>query len=472
MARPLWDEPERPFCARSNVGQAPKKYMSSLTLALLIFGLCYLLIMTERLHKTIVALSGATLMIVLGVVSQEEAFYSHEFGVDYNVVFLLIGMMVIVNIVRETGLFEVLAIWAAQRADAKPFRLLVLLALLTAGQSAMLDNVTTVLLMAPVTLAIAKRLELDPIPFLLTEALASNIGGTATLVGDPPNIMIASKAELSYLDFLFVMGPIAIVIMVVFVGALWLILGRSMTVDPQLREAVLALSSREAVPDKAFLRRCLFLLVVVNVGFCLHSLVHLEPATIALLGASLFMLIGHARRTPEDAEEMTYLAEVEWQTIFFFIGLFVLVGGLVKVGVIRYLADQLVTVTRGNLTGSTMAVLWGSAALSAVVDNIPYVAAMNPLIVDLARSLHPEVTDYVALVHQPDIIPLWWALALGACLGGNGTIIGASANVVIVNIARKAGYRISFWQFMKFGFPVMIGSVALSALYLWLVFLR
>ncbi|MDF0676294.1 MAG: ArsB/NhaD family transporter [Nitrospira sp.] len=446
--------------------------MSSLTVALLIFSLCYLLIMTERLHKTIVALSGAALMIVFGVVSQEEAFYSHKFGVDYNVVFLLIGMMVIVNIVRETGLFEVLAIWAAQRADAKPFRLLVLLALLTAGQSAMLDNVTTVLLMAPVTLAIAKRLELDPIPFLLTEALASNIGGTATLVGDPPNIMIASKAELSYLDFLFVMGPIAIVIMAVFVGVLWLICGRSMTVEPHLREAVLALSSREAVQDQAFLRRCLFLLVVVNVGFCLHSLVHLEPATIALLGASLFMLIGHARRKPEDAEELTYLAEVEWKTIFFFIGLFILVGGLVKVGIIRYLADQLVAVTRGNLAGSTMAVLWGSAALSAVVDNIPYVAAMNPLIVDLARSLHPEVTDYVALVHQPDIIPLWWALALGACLGGNGTIIGASANVVIVDIARKAGYRITFWQFLKFGFPVMVGSVALSALYLWLVFLR
>ncbi|NGZ08579.1 MAG: hypothetical protein CV088_04215 [Nitrospira sp. LK70] len=446
--------------------------MSSLTLALLIFGLCYLLIMTERLHKTIVALSGAALMIAFGVVSQEEAFYSHEFGVDYNVVFLLIGMMVIVNIVRETGLFEVLAIWAAQRADAKPFRLLVLLALLTAGQSAMLDNVTTVLLMAPVTLAIARRLELDPIPFLLTEALASNIGGTATLVGDPPNIMIASKADLSYLDFLFVMGPIAVIIMAVFLGTIWLIFGRSMTVEPHLREAVLALSSREAVSDQAFLRRCLVLLVVVNVGFCLHSLVHLEPATIALLGASLFMLIGHARRKPEDAEELTYLAEVEWKTIFFFIGLFILVGGLVKVGVIRYLADQLVAVTRGNLGGSTMAVLWGSAALSAVVDNIPYVAAMNPLIVDLARSLHPEITDYVTLVHQPDIIPLWWALALGACLGGNGTIIGASANVVIVDIARRAGYRITFWQFLKFGFPVMGGSVALSAIYLWLLFLR
>ena len=446
--------------------------MSSLTLAVLIFLVCYALIMTERLHKTIVALFGAALMIGLGVVSQEEAFYSHEFGVDYNVVFLLIGMMVILNIVRETGLFEVLAIWAAQRADARPFRLLVLLAVLTAVLSAMLDNVTTVLLMAPVTLAITKRLELNPVTFLITEALASNIGGTATLVGDPPNIMIASKAELGYLDFLIVLGPIVVIMMVVFLTVLWLIFGRTMTVAPHLREAVLALSSREFVPDDAFLRRCLFLLAVVNVGFCVHSLVHLEPATIALLGASLFMVIGHARRKPEDTEELTYLAEVEWKTIFFFIGLFILVGGLVKVGVIRYLADQLVTVTRGNLTGSTMAVLWGSAILSAVVDNIPYVAAMNPLIVDLARSLHPEMTDYVALVHQPDIIPLWWALALGACLGGNGTIIGASANVVIVDIARKSGYRITFWQFFKFGFPVMIGSVTLSAIYLWLVFLR
>ncbi|MFY4730253.1 SLC13 family permease, partial [Nitrospira sp. BLG_2] len=389
--------------------------MSSLTLALLIFGLCYVLIMTERLHKTIVALFGAAVMIGLGVVSQEEAFYSHEFGVDYNVVFLLIGMMVIINIVRETGLFEVLAIWAAQRADAKPFRLLVLLAILTAVLSAMLDNVTTVLLMAPVTLAITKRLELNPVTFLMAEALASNIGGTATLVGDPPNIMIASKAELSYLDFLLVMGPIVIVIMAVFLTVLWLVFGRRMTVAPHLREAVLKLNMGEAVPDEPFLRRCLFLLAVVNVGFCLHSLVHLEPATIALLGASLFMVIGHARRKPEDSEELTYLAEVEWKTIFFFIGLFILVGGLVKVGVIRYLADQLVAVTRGNLAGSTMAVLWGSAILSAVVDNIPYVAAMNPLIVDLARSLHPEMTDYVALVHQPDIIPLWWALALGAC---------------------------------------------------------
>jgi Na+/H+ antiporter NhaD/arsenite permease-like protein len=446
--------------------------MSSLSLALLIFGTCYLVIITERTHKTIVALFGAAVMIGLGVVSQDEAFYSHEFGVDYNVVFLLIGMMVIINVVRETGLFEVLAIWAAQRADAQPFRLLVLLSLLTAGLSAMLDNVTTVLLMAPVTLSIAKRLELNPIAFLVTEALASNIGGTATLVGDPPNIMIASKAQLGYLDFLVVLGPIVAVIMALFVVALWITVGRTMTVAPHLRTAVLGLSLREAVLDRPFLHRCLWLLGIVNVGFCIHSLIHLEPATIALLGASLFMLIGHARRKPGDGEELSYLTDVEWKTIFFFIGLFILVGGLVKVGAIRYVADQLVALTRGNLAGSTMAVLWGSAILSAAVDNIPYVAAMNPLIVDLARSLHPEISDYATLVHQPDIIPLWWALALGACLGGNGTIVGASANVVIVDIARKAGYPVSFWQFFKFGFPVMMGSVLMSALYLWFLFLR
>ncbi len=445
--------------------------MSSFHLALLIFGVSYLLIMTERIHKTIVALFGAALMISLGVVSQDEAFYSHEYGVDYNVVFLLIGMMVIVNIIRETGLFEVLAIWAAKRADAKPFRLLVLLAMITAVLSAMLDNVTTVLLMAPVTLSITRRLELNPISFLIVQAVASNIGGTATLVGDPPNIMIASKAELSYLDFLIVLGPAVAVILVVFVAVLWLLFGRRMSVSGHLREAVLALNPRDAVRDPASLRRCLWLLALVNIGFCLHSLIHQEPATVALLGASLFMLMGHPRNGTHDAEELSYLTEVEWKTIFFFIGLFILVGGLVKVGAIRLVADQLVTATEGNLTGATLAVLWGSAVLSAAVDNIPYVAAMNPLIVDLARSLHPDITDYSTLVHQPDILPLWWALALGACLGGNGTLIGASANVVIVDLARKAGYPITFWQFFKFGFPVMIGTVLISSLYLWLVFL-
>lgn len=444
--------------------------MTPFTIALTIFGCAYLAIITERVHKTIVALFGAALMIGLGVVSQEEAFYSHELGVDYNVVFLLIGMMVIVNIVRETGLFEVMAIWAAKVAQAQPFRLLVLLTLLTAGLSAMLDNVTTVLLMAPVTLSITKRLELNPISFLVTEALASNIGGTATLVGDPPNIMIASKADLGYLDFLAVLGPAVLVILAVFIAMLWLVFGRHLTVPAQLQGVVMAMDPRDAIRDPVLMTRSLWLLGLVNAAFCFHSLIHLEPATIALLGASLFMLIGHARQKPEEAEELAYLAEVEWKTIFFFIGLFILVGGLVKVGVIHALAEQVVQATKGNVVGASLAVLWGSALLSAVIDNIPYVAAMNPLIVDLARSLHPDITNYTVLVHQPDILPLWWALALGACLGGNGTIIGASANVVIVDLARKAGYPITFWQFFKLGFPVMIGSMLLSTLYMWIVF--
>lgn len=444
---------------------------SDLSIALVIFALAYGLIVTERIHKTIVALCGGALMIVSGVVTQDEAFYSHEFGVDYNVVFLLIGMMVIVNIVRETGLFEVLAIWSAQRAGAQPFRMLALLSLVTAVLSAMLDNVTTVLLMAPVTLSIAKRLDLNPAPFLIVEAIASNIGGTATLVGDPPNIMIASKAELGYLQFLIVLGPVVVVIMAVFLVALRLFYGSAMQVAPHLKEAVLSLDPRDAVQDPRLLRRSVWLLLAVNVAFCLHGVLHLQPATIALVGASAFMLLGHANKK-HDPAELSYLADVEWKTIFFFIGLFILVGALVKVGVISMLAARLLSLTQGHPAIAALSILWGSAFLSAIIDNIPYVAAMNPLVVDLARSLHPEITDYTTMVHQPDILPLWWSLALGACLGGNGTLIGASANVVIADLARKAGYPISYRQFFMIGFPVMVGSLLLSTVYVWLIFFR
>jgi len=444
---------------------------SDLSIALAIFAVSYGLIITERIHKTIVALGGAALMIVSGVVTQDEAFYSHEFGVDYNVIFLLIGMMIIVNIVRDTGLFEVLAIWSAQRAGADPFRMLALLALVTAVLSAMLDNVTTVLLMAPVTLSIAKRLRLDPVPFLIVEAIASNIGGTATLVGDPPNIMIASKAQLGYLQFLIVLGPAVVGIMAVFLVGLRLLYGGSLQVAPHLKEAVLGLAPRDAVQDPLLLRRCVWLLGLVNLAFGLHGVLHLEPATIALVGASAFMLIGRANRK-HNSDELSYLADVEWKTIFFFIGLFILVGALVKVGVIGMLATQLLSVTQGHPAAAVFSILWGSALLSAVIDNIPYVAAMNPLVVDLARSLHPEISDYTTLVHHPDILPLWWSLALGACLGGNGTLIGASANVVIADLARRAGYPISYRQFLMVGFPVMVGSLLLSTLYVWLLFLR
>ena len=444
--------------------------ISDVAIALVIFAVAYGFIVTERIHKTIVAMCGAALMIVSGVLTQEEAFYSHEFGIDYNVVFLLIGMMVIVNIVRETGLFEVLAIWSAQRAGADAFRMMALLAVVTAVLSAMLDNVTTVLLMAPVTLSITKRLELNPVPFLIVEALSSNIGGTATLVGDPPNIMIASKAELGYLQFLTVLGPIVLLIMAVFLICLRVFYRAAVQVAPDLKDALLALDPRDAVEDPVSLKRCVWLLAVINAAFCLHGVLHLQPATIALVGASAFMLIGRSKTRHDD--DLSYLTDVEWKTIFFFIGLFILVGGLVKVGVIGGLADRLVLFTQGHPAFSALAVLWGSAVLSAIVDNIPYVAAMNPLVVDLARSLHPEITDQAALLHQPDILPLWWALALGACLGGNGTVIGASAKVVIVDLARKAGYPISYRQFFLAGFPVMVGSVLLSSLYIWLLFLR
>jgi Na+/H+ antiporter NhaD/arsenite permease-like protein len=444
--------------------------MSDLSIALLVFGASYLAIITERVHKTIAALLGATLMIVLGVLTQEEAFHSPRFGVDYNVIFLLIAMMVIVNIIRKTGLFELLAIWAARRANARPFRMMLLLSTITALLSALLDNVTTVLLMAPVTLELTRRLELDPIPFLVSEAMASNIGGTATLVGDPPNIMIASKAGLSYVDFLVELSLIVAIILGVYLVGLWLVFGRRMTVAPHLQDAVLRLDPREAVKDVAFLRRCLVLLALTTLGFCFHGPLHLQPATVALLGASLFMLAGQGTRDEKHGAELDYLADVEWKTIFFFIGLFILVGGLVKVGVMRYLAQQLVAATQGNMAGTAMTVLWGSAIISAVVDNIPYVAAMNPLILDFAASLHPTVTEPMALSHQPDILPLWWALALGACLGGNGTMIGATANVVIVDIASRAGHHISFWRFLLFGLPVMFGSVALSTVYLWVRF--
>ncbi len=445
--------------------------MSDMTLALVIFGVCYLAIITERIHKTIVALLGASLMISLGVVTQEEAFHSHDYGVDYNVIFLLIAMMVIINITSKTGLFQVLAIWTAKRSGARPFRMLALLAVITASLSAFLDNVTTVLLMAPVTLELTRRLELNPVVYLVAEALASNIGGTGTLVGDPPNIMIASKAELTYLDFLLILGPVVLVILLTFVGGLWVVAGRSLSVPPHLREAILQLKAREAIKDRKLLTKSLWLLGLTTVGFCLHSVLHLQPATVALLGASLFMLIGHGHaKASGNHQEMDYLMEVEWKTIFFFVGLFILVGGLVKVGAIRAVAQQVVDVTQGHVVGTTMTVLWGSAILSAVIDNIPYVAAMNPLIVDLARSLHPDVLDYQALVHQPDILPLWWALALGACLGGNGTLIGASANVVIVDLARRAGHHISFWRFLALGLPVMCGSLLISTLYLWLRF--
>jgi len=321
--------------------------------------------------------------------------------------------------------------------------------------------VTTVLLIAPVTMLVCDALDLDAVPFLITEALASNIGGTATLIGDPPNIMIASKAGLSFMDFLVNLAPIVIVIMVVYIVSIRFIFGRSMTVREELRQRIMAMDEREAIKDPVLIKKALIVLALTMTGFTLHGVLHMEPATIALLGAATLLLISGIR------EPHHIFSEVEWTTLFFFIGLFIIIGGVVKVGLISWMSVKMLEYTQGNLFETSMVLMWFSAFASAFIDNIPYVATMNPLIIDMAKQLWPDLQG-AALLHHPDLMPLWWSLALGACLGGNGTAIGASANVIVVGMAEKMGRPISFMRFMTYGMPLMIESVIVSTIYIWL----
>jgi Na+/H+ antiporter NhaD/arsenite permease-like protein len=389
-------------------------------------------------------------MVLLGVVDAKTAFFSEETGIDWNVIFLLLGMMVIVGVLRQTGVFEYLAIWAAKRAGGRPFAVMVMLVVITAVASALLDNVTTVLLVAPVTLLVCDRLGLKPVPFLIAEAMASNIGGTATLVGDPPNIIIASRSGLSFNDFLANLLPIVVVLIAVFIGLCRLMFRSSFVFDAERAAAVMDLDEREAIQDKGLLVRSLVILALVLVGFVSHSALHLEPSIVALLGAGAAVAVSRL----EPAE---YLGEVEWSTLVFFGGLFVMVGALVEVGVVESVGHALTEAVGDRLMLATTVVLAGSAVLSGMVDNIPYVATMAPIIQDLVgRS-----TD---LQHEA----LWWALALGADLGGNSTAVGASANVVILGIAARNGHPISFWQFTRYGLVVAATTVTISWFYLWL----
>jgi len=426
-----------------------------------IFFIALAIIISEKIHKTIVSLFGASLVLVLKILEQHEAFHLEEFGVDWNVIFLLIGMMTIINLMRPTGLFEYIAIRSAKLGKGDPVRIMSIFAVITAILSALLDNVTTVLLLAPVTMLIADALEVNPIPFLIVEALASNIGGTATLIGDPPNIMIASKAKLNFMDFVVHLTPAVIVMMVVFVLLIKLVFGRRLTTREELKKRIMAMNEKEAIKDPVMLTKSLVVLGIVLVGFVLHGIFHYEPATIALFGAGLLLLLSGTH------EPHHILAEVEWPVIFFFIGLFIMVGGLVKVGAITLMSQKILALTHGNLFATSMVIMWFSAVASAVVDNIPYVATMNPLVVDMARELWPNLSG-TALLHHPDLMPVWWSLALGACLGGNGTAIGASANVIVVGMAEKGGHKISFLKFMAYGVPITLLTVFLSMLYVWL----
>ncbi|MFF4238266.1 ArsB/NhaD family transporter [Actinomadura geliboluensis] len=423
------------------------------TAAIVIFVCAYVLIASEKVHRTAVALGGAGLMLLLHITDAHGAFFSTESGIDWNVIFLLLGMMVIVSVLRRTGVFEFVAIWAAKRARGRPYRLMVMLVVLTAAASALLDNVTTVLLIAPVTFLVCERLALRPEPYLIAEVMASNIGGTATLVGDPPNIIIASRGGLSFNDFLVHLAPLVAVLVVVFCLLCRWLFRAEFRYDPDLAAEVMALEEREAITDRRLLAQGLTVLAIVIAAFVLHPVLHYEPSVVALLGAGL--LVAATKVTTEEA-----LSEVEWPTLVFFAGLFVMVGGLVETGVIGDVSKAAADATDGRLGVAAMLLLWASAVLSAIVDNIPYVATMSPIVADLVQQ-HPGGEGNV----------LWWALALGADLGGNATAIGASANVVVLGIAARNGTPISFWRFTRYGLVVTLVTVALATPYLWLRYL-
>ena len=419
--------------------------------AVSVFVVAYILIASDRINKTLVALCGAAIILALTVIDADDAFFSHETGIDWNVIFLLFGMMIIVSVLRQTGVFEYIAIWAAKRANGSPLRIMILLVLVTAFASALLDNVTTVLLIAPVTLLVCDRLAINPVPFLIAEVLASNIGGASTLVGDPPNIIIASRAGLTFNDFLVHMTPIVLIVMVVFIALVPFIFRGSFDVDPARVSDVMTLNEREAIRDPSLLIKCGLVLVAVFAAFIGHSVLHIEPSVVALLGAGILVLISRL-------EQRDYLSSVEWETLLFFAGLFVMVGALVKTGVVEELARSATEITGGNGLLTTMLILGISAPVSGIIDNIPFTATMTPIVAELSASVS-GLTD-------PNV--LWWALALGADFGGNLTAIGASANVVMLGIARRADYPISFWEFTRKGALITVVSIVLSALYLWL----
>ncbi len=419
--------------------------------AVVIFAVAYILIATEKIHRVKVALGGAVLMFLVGATTAEEAFFDAESGIDWNVIFLLLGMMLIVAVLRRTGIFEYVAIWSVKRARGRPFRVLVILVLVTAIASAALDNVTTVLLIAPVTFLVCDRLGVPVVPFLIAEALASNIGGTATLVGDPPNIIIASRADLSYVDFLVNLAPLVAVLMLVFIGLCRLMFPSAFHFDESRVDQIMALNEREAIRDRRLLTISLGVLALVTIAFVAHAFVHLEPSVVALVGG--LVLLAASRLRPEAVAQ-----DVEWPTLMFFAGLFVMVGSLVNTGAIEQLSRAATDLAEGRLAAASIGLLWGSAVISGLVDNIPYVATMSPVTADLVAA---EGGGTQAR-------SLWWSLALGADLGGNATAVGASSNVIVIGLAEKAGHKITFWGFTKYGLIVASVTVAIATPYVLL----
>ncbi|TJY39771.1 hypothetical protein E5161_17650 [Cohnella pontilimi] len=418
--------------------------------AIALFLIIYALIISEKIHRTITAMIGGILMILLGIVDQETALHH----IDFNTLGLLVGMMVIVSITAETGLFTSIAVIAAKKAKGEPVRILVALSLVTAVGSAFLDNVTTVLLMVPVTLDITRRLKVSPLPFLMTQIVVCNVGGTATLIGDPPNIMIGSAVkELTFMAFIENLAPIAIIILIVYMALFILIYRNKLQTTTELKHELLNIDTAKLIKNPKLLRKCLAVLGLTILGFFLHQALHLESATVALAGAFLLLLL-----TGEHMMEQA-LARVEWTTIFFFVGLFVLVSGLIETGVIAEFAARAIEWTGGDPVAASVLILWLSAIASAFVDNIPFVATMIPMIQEMGR------------MGVENLEPLWWSLALGACLGGNGTLVGASANLIVAGVAGREGHPIPFFKFLKFGFPLMLLSIVFANIYIYFRYL-
>lgn len=423
--------------------------MSLIIVSAAIFLVVYIFISTELMNKTIVALFGAAVYLVLRIIDSDVAYGI----IDWNVIFLLVSMMIIVGITKETGVFQYVAVKAAKAVKGEPVKILIMLSVITAVFSAFLDNVTTVLIIAPITILIAVELGISPIPFIINIALASNIGGTATLIGDPPNIMIGSKAGFSFLQFLVVLGPLVLFLLGLFSLLLWIIFRKSLRVSHERKARILEFDEKKAIADKKLLIKCGFVMGLVITGFILHGVLHLEASVIALFGATLLMVISGKK----DIDEI--VKDVEWGTILFFVGLFIMVGGLVETGAIKMASEKLLAATAGDVEKTSVLMIWASGIFSAVVDNIPYVATMIPM-----------VSEMEAAMGSAAIAPVWWSLALGSCLGGNGTLVGASANVVAAGIAGKSGFKITFWEFTRYSFLIMLLTLLFANIYIKLIF--
>ena len=428
--------------------------------ATVIMIVAYVFIVSEKINRAVIALIGAGLMVGVGVLNQAAAIR----GVDFNTLALLIGMMGIVGISKKTGMFQYVAILTAKLVKGNPRALMAALAVVTAVLSALLDNVTTVMLIVPITLLLCDQLKINAFPFLFTQILASNIGGTATLIGDPPNILIGSAVGLSFMDFVYNVGPPAMICMAVILVVQDVMWGRKLTAPDEAKAKIMDYKTAEAITDHVLMYKSLAVMAFALFGFVWGHGHGFEPGSVALFSAAILMLLDGLGGSPEEQSHKVHetLNKVEWETIFFFIGLFIIVYGVETTGLLEVLAHKFLALTEGDIPLTGILIIWSSAIVSAIVDNIPFVATMIPLIESMGSQLGGDEA----------LMPLWWCLSLGACLGGNGSLVGASANLIVAGLAERAGERISFLKFLKYGFPLMILTIIIASVYAWFFILH